>query len=187
MQNPRLAGRYAKSLMDIAIEQGKLDTMYQDMLSLEQMLENSSELVTMLKSPVVNGDLKFKVMKALLESGVDTVTMSFIKLIITKGREFFLPEIVTSFIHSYKHYNKINEVLLTTAEPLDEGMKTALLTKIQQQFQGMTIDLTTKVDKDLIGGFLLEANNTLFDASILRDLNDIKKQFMKNEYVADIR
>ncbi len=187
MQNPRLAARYAKSLMDIAIEQGKLDALYADMQGIHQMCQSSSELVSMLKSPIVNADLKNKTMKALLETKVDGVTMSFIKLIITKGREFFLPEIVTSFIALYKKHNKINEVLLTTAEPMDEAIKSALLSKIQQQFQGMTIDLTTVVNEKLIGGFLLESNNTLFDASILRDLNDIKKQFLKNEYVPDIR
>jgi len=59
--------------------------------------------------------------------------------------------------------------------------------KIQQQLQGKTVDLVVKVDPSIIGGFILEANNNLFDASILRDLNDIKKQFMKNEYVQEIR
>jgi F-type H+-transporting ATPase subunit delta len=47
--------------------------------------------------------------------------------------------------------------------------------------------LTTKVNPDLIGGFIVEANNNLFDASIIRDLNDIRKQFLKNEFIADIR
>jgi F-type H+-transporting ATPase subunit delta len=187
MQNPRLAARYAKSLMDIAIEQGKLDTMYQDMQGIHAMCESSSELVSMLKSPIVNADLKNKTLKALLETRVDGVTMSFIRLVINKGREFFLPEIVTSFVTLYKQHNKINEVVLTTASQIDEEMKAAILTKIQQQFKGMTIELTTVVNEKLIGGFLLETNNTLFDASILRDLNDIKKQFLKNEYVPDLK
>jgi F-type H+-transporting ATPase subunit delta len=47
--------------------------------------------------------------------------------------------------------------------------------------------LKTKVDDSIIGGFILEANNNLFDASILRDLNDIKKQFLTNIYVPEIR
>jgi F-type H+-transporting ATPase subunit delta len=108
-------------------------------------------------------------------------------LIIRKGREFFLPEIADAFIGQYKKHNKINEVLLTTAEPLDEQTFTQLKLKIEQQFQGMHIDLTTKVNPDLIGGFIVEANNNLFDASIIRDLNDIRKQFLKNEFIAEIR
>ena len=187
MQNPRLAARYAKSLMDIAIEQGRLDTMYNDMQGLHALCTASRELVSMLRSPIVNADLKLKTMKALVESDVDAVTMSFVKLIIQTGREFFLPEIITSFIGLYKKHNRINEVVLTTAEPLEEQVKNDLLKKIQQQFTDMTIDLSTKVDNSLIGGFVLETDNTLFDASILRDLNDIRKQFLKNEFVPGLR
>jgi F-type H+-transporting ATPase subunit delta len=183
MQNPRLAARYAKSLMDIAIEQKKLDAMYQDMQGIDQLCQQSSDLVAMMKSPIINADLKNKTMKALLETKVDDVTLAFITLVIHKGREFFLPEIVRSFITLYKKYNRINEVSLTTAEPIDETVKANLLAKIQQQFPDMTIELSMHTDPSLIGGFLLESNNTLFDASIVRDLNDIKKQFLKNEYI----
>jgi len=187
MQNPRLASRYAKSLMDIAIEQGKLDAIYQDMQGINEICANSSDFVSMMKSPVINSDLKVKTIKALIESKVDHVTISFVNLIIQKGRDFFLPEIATAFISLYKTHNKINDVVLTTSEPLDDVTKASLQAQIAAQFQGMTIDLTTKVDPKLIGGFVLESNNNLFDASILRDLQDIKKQFLKNEYIPDIR
>jgi F-type H+-transporting ATPase subunit delta len=186
MQNPRLAARYAKSLMDIAIENGKLDTMYNDMLGLDTICNDSKDFVSMMKSPIVTASTKQNVLKAIMEGKVDDVTFKFINLIINKGREFFLPEIISTFISQYKKHNNINEVLLTTSEPIDEEMKNTLIQSIQKQFTG-TIDLKTKVNPSLIGGFILEANNNLFDASILRDLNDIKKQFLTNVYVPDIR
>jgi F-type H+-transporting ATPase subunit delta len=46
--------------------------------------------------------------------------------------------------------------------------------------------LTTKIDESLIGGFILEFNNKLVDASIARDLKDIKKQFLNNEFLSKI-
>ncbi|MEY3055838.1 MAG: synthase subunit delta, partial [Bacteroidota bacterium] len=49
-----------------------------------------------------------------------------------------------------------------------------------------TIELTTKTDESLIGGFVLEFNNNLVDASIARDLKDIKKQFLNNEFISKI-
>ena len=186
MQNPRLAARYAKSLMDIAIENSKLDTMYNDMLGLDAICNDSKDFVSMMKSPIVTASTKQNVIKAIIEGKVDDITFKFIQLIIVKGREFFLPEIISTFISQYKKHNNINEVLLTTSEPMDEEMKTKLVQSIQKQFIG-TIDLKTKVDSSIIGGFILEANNNLFDASILRDLNDIKKQFLTNIYVPDIR
>jgi F-type H+-transporting ATPase subunit delta len=187
MQNPRLAGRYAKSLIDIAVEQNKLDVMYEDMKGLQQVCDTSSEFVQLMKSPIVKGTQKKSIIKAILSGKVDGVTEAFINLIIIKGREFFLPEIISSFISQYKERNNITDVLLTTSEPLDEALHAALSAKIASQLNGKKVDLKTKVNPALIGGFILEANNNLFDASILRDLNDIKKQFLQNLYIPDIR
>lgn len=187
MQNPRLAARYAKSLMDLAIENGKLDVLHSDMKLLGDVCANSHDFVVMMKSPIVKGDTKLSVVNAILEGKVDPMTTAFIQLIVNKGREYFIPEIANAFVSEYKAYNKINDVLLTTAVELDEAEKNKIHAQIAAQFQGMTIDLTTKVDESLIGGFVLEANNNVFDASIIRDLKDIKKQFLKNEYISDIR
>jgi F-type H+-transporting ATPase subunit delta len=187
MQNPRLAERYAISLMDIASEQGKLDAIYNDMLGIHQMCKDSKDFILLMRSPVVKADKKNEIVQALLDGKVDSLAMAFLRLIINKGREFFLPEIATAFVAQYKKKNNITEVTLTTAEVLDEAMLGTLKEKVLQQLKGNTIDLTTKVDAELIGGFVLEANNNLFDASILRDLNDIKKQFLKNEYIQEIR
>ncbi len=187
MLNPRLAARYAKSLMDIAIEQNKLDVIYNDMIGLKSVFSHSREFFMLMISPIVKADAKYAVVKAITEGKVDPVTEGFLKLIISKGREFFLQEIVNAFIAQYKIHNKVNDVKLTTAVPLDEDTKNNLKARVSAQFKDMTIDLSTHIDEKILGGFILEANNNVFDASIIRDLNDIKKQFLKNEYVPDIR
>ena len=186
MQNPRLADRYAKSLMDIAIEQGKLDAMYQDMQGLKSICDSSNEFTNLMKSPIVKSDTKLAVLKAMIEGKVDGITMAFVDLILKKGREFFLPEIVLAFITQYKKYNKINEVKLTTATPLDDQILDLIKQNVQKQFPDMTIDMTHKIDESLLGGFIVESNNNQFDASIIRDLREIKKQFLKNEYIPSI-
>lgn len=187
MLNPRLAVRYAKSLMDIAIEQQKLDAIYNDMLGLKAIFAQSRDFVMLMRSPIVKADKKSAVVKALTEGKVDPITDAFINLIVGKGREFFLEEIVNAFIGQYKIHNRINDVKLTTAAPLDEEMKKLLEAKVAAQFSDMRIELSTQVDERLLGGFVLEANNNVFDASVIRDLNDIKKQFLKNEYIPNLR
>ncbi len=187
MLNPRLAARYAKSLMDIAIEHNKLDAIYNDMLGIKSLFNQSQDFINLMRSPIVKADAKYSVVQAFTSGKVDAITEGFIRLIIHKGREFFLDQIVGDFIAQYKIHKKINDVKLTTAVALDEELKNSLISKISSQFEGMTIDLSTNVDEKLLGGFILEANNNVFDASIIRDLNDIKKQFLKNEYIPDIR
>ncbi|MEZ5045567.1 MAG: ATP synthase F1 subunit delta [Chitinophagaceae bacterium] len=187
MQNPKLAARYAKSLMDLAIEKNQLDAVYADMQAISSTCKESKDFLSLVKSPVIKADSKLKIVHAIFSGHISELSHAFMNLIIQKGREFFLPEIATAFIQQYKKKNSINEVILTTADPLDEATKQNLVEKIQAQFKNMSIDLSTKIDPSIVGGFILEANNNLFDASILRDLKDIKKQFLKNEYIPDIR
>jgi F-type H+-transporting ATPase subunit delta len=187
MQNPRLAGRYAKSLMDIAVEQNAVEQLYTDAQGLAAMFNSSAELVTVVKSPIIKGDKKTAIFNALIGGKVNVIMDKFINLIIDKGREPFLPEIMASFISLYKVRNNIVPVKLTTAHPLDDASKTALADKITKQLGGAKVDLQLIVDEALVGGFVLEANNKLFDASVARDLRDIKKQFLQNIYIPNIR
>ena len=60
MPNPRLAGRYAKSLLDLAVEKDELEPVYQDMVLMNNLIKASPEFERVLKSPVIKGDKKEK-------------------------------------------------------------------------------------------------------------------------------
>ena len=186
MQNPRLASRYAKSLIDIAQEQNVLEAVKADMELLQQICASNHDLVLMLKSPIVKADKKAAVLHAILDGKVQNVTIGFISLLINKGREFYLPEIAETFSVQYKTLKNIRTVQLTTAVAIDESLKNSIRNKVAASVNEGHIELNTNVDADLIGGFTLEIGDKLFDASVKRDLNDIKKQFTKNLFIADI-
>lgn len=187
MLNPRLAGRYAKSLIDLAIELNQLETVYSDMLYLQAVCKNSREFVGLLKSPVVTADKKEAILKAVTGDKVSEITMTFNKLLVKKGREAGLPEIITAFIEQYKKKKGIHTVKLTTAVPVSEELKQQIIAKIRQQTAMQNIDLETAVKEELIGGFVLELGDTLVDGSIAYDLNKIKAQFMNNDFIYKIR
>jgi len=65
MNNPRLAHRYAKSLIDIGTELNQLDAVRDDILFLKSVVDNSREFVLMLNSPIINPDKKYKVINAI--------------------------------------------------------------------------------------------------------------------------
>lgn len=186
MRNPRLASRYAKSLVDLAIEQNQLESVQQDMLVLQQLFNGNRDVVALLKSPIIKADKKQKILAAVLEGKVSKLTTSFINLLITKGRESYLPEMLSAYLQEYDVIKKINKVKITSAVPLDD----ATLAQIKKQVEvgsDASIELETAVNEALIGGFVLETGDKLVDASVLRDLKDIKKQFEKNIYVPNIR
>lgn len=186
MQNPRLASRYAKSLIDIAQEMNVLEDVLDDMELVQQICQSNRDLVLMLKSPVVKADKKGAVLHAVLEGRMQQVSMSFIDLLVSKGRENYLPEIAEAFYNQYKEMKQIRTVQLTTAVAIDEQLRKLIYDKVAASVQDGHVELKTSVDEQLIGGFTLEIGDKLFDASIRRDLADIRKQFTRNLYIADI-
>ena len=187
MPNPRLASRYAKSLIDLSTEKGQLEKVYEDMKYIQALCKASKEFVQLLSSPVVSADKKQAIIKAVTSGTLGELTTAFAVLLTTKGREGDLPEIANAFIDQYNEIKGITKVKLTTAVELSEDLKKAITAKVNTEANVGTVELETNTDESLIGGFTLEFNNRLVDASISRDLRDIKKQFEKNIYVPSIR
>jgi F-type H+-transporting ATPase subunit delta len=187
MLNPRLAGRYAKSLIDLAIEKDQLAAIYEDMLFLDRICKSSKDFVILLKSPVIKADKKEKILDAITAGKINPITAAFNKLLLRKNRETFLPEIVTAFIQQYKNFKGIQIVKLTTAVALSEGLQESIVDKIKSDKQLTDIELHTEVREEIIGGFILEVGDHLVDASILYELNNIKKQFENNDFIYKIR
>lgn len=187
MLNPRLAGRYAKSLIDLATERNELEAVYNDMQYLKAVCKASRPFVALLKSPVIPIDKKSGALKAVTAGKISAVTTAFNQLLINKNREFYLPEIVDAFIDQYNVIKGINKVKLTTAVPLSDAVKSGIVNKIKAQTSLQEIELESVVNDNLIGGFVLEFNNNLVDASIQRELRELRSQFEKNIFVQQIR
>ena len=186
MPNARLAGRYAKSILDLAIEQGQLEAVYADMKYIQAACNASSEFVNMLRSPIIKADQKNSILSAVLKNNVGVLSNAFIVLLVKKGRESDLHEIANTFIEQYNSMKGIHQVTLTTAVEISAEVKNSIEQKVKSDNSFTSVELTTKTDESLIGGFVLEFNNNLLDASISRDLKDIKKQFLQNEFGAKI-
>jgi F-type H+-transporting ATPase subunit delta len=186
MSNARLAGRYAKSLLDLATEQGQLEAVYADMKYLHAVCTASSEFVNLLRSPIIKADQKNSIINAVTKDKVGLLTNSFTVLLVKKGRERDLPEMATAFIDQYNEIKGIHQVTLTTAVEVSDALKKSIEDKVKAESNFKSVELTTKTDDSLIGGFVLEFNNNLLDASIARDLRDIKKKFMNNEFISKI-
>lgn len=187
MPNPRLAFRYAKSIIDLSIEKGLLEKVYADMLWLQELCRVSPDLITMLRSPVIKADKKQKIMQAITAGKLSELTSGFNKLLIAKNRESLLPEITTAFITAYKQHKNIHTVHLTTASPISESVKNSILEQVKKSAGYENIDLITKVDETLIGGFVLQTGDQLVDASVAYDLKFITRQFENNDFIYRLR
>ena len=187
MINPRLATRYAKSIIDLAIEQKQLDAVYADMKFLLRICKSNPDFLAVLLSPIIKPSSKGKIIESITKERVSELTSAFIKLLVTKTRETNLPEIAAAFVDQYNVINNIHKVKITTAVPMGEALQNAILSKVKEGNPNGSIDLETVVNQALIGGFILETAGKSLDASILRDLKDVKKQFLNNDYLHKLR
>jgi F-type H+-transporting ATPase subunit delta len=187
MLNTRVASRYAKSLLDLAEEKGQLEQVYADMLYLQELTKKSSEFQSVLRSPVIKADAKIRAVEAVTKDKVTPMTTSFNRLMITKTREAVLPEIITAFIKQYKDKKGIQIVKLTTATPVSEAMKSAIVSQVKKTGNIQNLELQEIIDPKIIGGFVLQAGDKLIDASIAYDLQHISRQFENNDFIYKVK
>lgn len=187
MLNTRVASRYAKSLLDLAVERGQLEQVYNDMLYLQQLNKGSKEFLNLLRSPIVNSDSKIKAINAVTAGKISELTVAFTTLLIHKTREADLPEVITSFIQQYKQNKNINTVKLTTAVPVSDDVKNQLIEQVKKTSGLQNIELETTVDPNIIGGFVLQTGDKLVDASVAYDLKMISRQFENNDFIYKMR
>lgn len=182
----RVSGRYAKSLIDLAIEQGKLQSVIGDIETLHESVKNR-DLYLMLKSPIINSSKKESVMKLLFAEQFEAITMGFINICINKSREGLLPEIASEVLSEYKKMQGITSVKVTTAIPLSAEALEALREKlVASSITDKNVEIETVVKPDLIGGFVIEFGDKLYDASVAAKLAALKKEFAGNLYESQI-
>ena len=182
----RIASRYAQSLLELAMEQSKLDRVVEDVKSLKEVLQNR-DFYLLMKSPIINGGKKKDIVKEAFGGKYDELTVGFMNILINKNRESYLPEIVNSFIDQYQKIQKISKVKITTAGPLSAENLEAIKSKLLAS--GVTdsnLDVTTEEDPELVGGFIMEFDDKIYDASLKHKLESLKKEFEENLYISQI-
>lgn len=187
MSNPRVASRYAKSLLGLAIEKGQLESVYADMLYLQRLTKESRDFLNLLRSPVIKADTKSKVLKAVIGGKISELTRAFIDLMVNKARESGMPEIISAFISQYKLYKGIRVVKLTTAVPVSAPVKNAILAQVQKTANMQNLELQEVIDPSIIGGFILQTGDQLIDASVAYDLKNVSRQFENNDFIYKVR
>ncbi len=187
MSVTRIAQRYAKSLIDLAVEQQKLERITGDVQAFQSATKNR-DFYLLLKSPIVHADKKGNILKALFGGKFDELTMSFLQILLIKGREAYLPEIAAEYMAQYKAIQHITTVKVTSAAPLSkEAIEEIKAKVIASGATEPNLEIVTAVDPSLIGGYVLEFGDRLYNDSVAYKLNNLKKSFSsRNMYVSEV-
>jgi len=168
-----VAERYARALFELALEKGVVEAVYQDSLLISSTCDASSELKLLLKSPIINSGKKSAILKEIFAKEVNPLTMTYLLIMVRKGREPFIQNIAVQLIGLYQVYRNILTVhFKSPAIPDTETRK--LVLGLMKNFSSADIDLKTEIDESLIGGFILNWDDKQYDASIRREIDNLR-------------
>lgn len=181
----RLGDRYAKSVLDLAIQRGSLDAVQADFRSIEKVCSENPDFVRMLKSPIIHSDKKHAILTQLFASGADEITKLFIQILVNKKREGYLRDIANRFLHQCDLHKNITRGVVTSASALTDGQRAEIRRAVETGLK-TSFEIEEKLDKNLIGGFTLRVGDLLFDASLSTRLRKLSQEFDNNPYVKQV-
>lgn len=174
MNNGLIASRYATALLGFAENQKLEKEFFEIAKTLSKSFATHAELNKVLENPVVDGLTKKKIL--LTASATKNASFSaFIELLISNKREVYTQRIMLRFLDVYRRKNQILSGKLITASELDSVTEKRMIAVIEKSTNG-SLEIEKELDSSLIGGFILEVDNTRWDASIKRQLQTLKNE-----------
>jgi F-type H+-transporting ATPase subunit delta len=177
MNNMRVAKRYASALMESAREQNILEEVAGDVQILKGVLKNTREFRLFLSSPVISIEKKRRIVTELFTRRLYSMTFTFLHMLIVKGREGVLPEIITQFYALRDEMLGIITVEVKTAVPFSGVQEKALITQLEK-YSGKKVRVTFSLDKSIQGGFVARTGDTVFDGSVRRQFERLRERFV---------
>lgn len=184
MAESRVASRYVKSLLSLAVEQNALEAVHTDMLSFSKVCENRAFML-MLRNPVIKHDKKKDILHSIFDGKVHALTLAIFDIITRKNREPILPAIAKEFHVAYNDYKGVGEASVITAVPLDAKLRSEIEQIVKKLSDKKKVEIIEKVDAEMIGGFVLNVGDRQIDASIKNKLKALKVKFSQNPYVKE--
>jgi len=175
MNESRAAIRYAKAILDLAVDNKTTDAVEKDMQSIISTIACSTELQELLASPVVKAAAKKDVLLEVFK-GSNAITEGLISMLVDNKRIGLLNSVAQKYIFLNEELKGKGVAYVTTAVPLTEDLEAKILKKVSE-LKGNNITIENKIDESILGGFILRVGDLQYDASVASKLNNIKREF----------
>lgn len=182
MSISKIAERYSMALFNVALENNLEKQVNQDMEMIQQVCKTSKDFVNMLRSPIINISHKNQILQKIFQDKTQNLTSIFLKLMVNKRREKYLPLIALEYINLYKNHIGIKTAYIQSVNPIAKSNKDKIL-EILKHKTSLDIEFEETLNKELIGGFVVNMDDYEIDQSISSKLKDLKEELSKNLYL----
>jgi F-type H+-transporting ATPase subunit delta len=172
-----IAEVYARSLFEVAKDHDGLDRIHEELGEFADALDGNRDLQVFFFSPYFSSEEKKDAIPKIVD-GADEHFVRFLELLAERHRMPALFRIRRAFDALYAEERKLLPVTVTSAVELDENIVQEIGRKIEEQ-TGRKVELTAKVDPDVIGGLVMRVGNIVMDGSIRARLERLRKQVAK--------
>jgi F-type H+-transporting ATPase subunit delta len=173
-----VAERYATALFDLALEQKAAEEIYQDSLLVSRTCENSKDLRLLLDSPIVKSGKKLVILEEIFGKNVHPISMIYMRIMVKKNRENLIPGIALKMVDLYNDFK--NVLIVHFKSPvLPDQVTTRQVLDLMRKYTGAEVELEPEVDGSLIGGFVLSWKDKQYDASIRREIEEMRHAIAK--------
>lgn len=182
MKNVVLTRRYARAFLEYAIQNKMTEQGLADLEMITATLKDHRELRIILSQPFLSKTKKDAIISRIFEGKISDKTLEFIKLMIDKNRYEIIADIIIPYREMYNIYKNIAEVTITTAVKIDEPMQQKLIGFVKHKING-EIQIINKIDKSIIGGFIINYLDYQYDRSVRNELKSLQSIFNENLYI----
>jgi len=180
MDQSAITVRYAKAFFSTAKEKKLLDVFKTDIEHVSDICKNSPEFIILLNSPIVKTSKKTELIASVFEGKVNQLTMNFLLLITKNKREDQTPGICRNFLDLTRKDQNIRSAVLTTASEINSDTVKKVEKLLGKELQS-TIELSTRVNSEILGGLVLRLDDQQYDASVATQLKKIKQNLLETE------
>lgn len=164
---------YAQALMSLGQDQSLTDRFGEDATLIGELLRSSDELSQLLENPTANSDLKRSVLQQILGEQVHPYMLSFVMLLVDRGRISLLEGICRSYQELLRELNGAVLAEVTSAVELSESQKESIRQKVLEMTGARQVDLSITLDPELLGGVVIKVGSQIVDASLRGQLRRI--------------
>ena len=170
-------------MFELALEEDRLDTIYEESKIIREVFLSNSELIKLLNHPKIDKDEKIKVMENIFTERASKDFVGFLTIIIKKERQNNIIDILDYFIAAVKEYKKIGVAYVTTAVELTKEKQKSVEERLLATTKYEQFEMNFTVDKSIIGGMIIRIGDRVVDSSIKTKLNELSRDLYKIQLV----
>ena len=179
MSDGLIPRRYAKALYKFAVKNGDSQAVYELLKSFSFRYTAIDELKRAMLNPNVPDEEKGADMLRLVGGKPGSSLDQFLLLCMRNNRSEHLQKISLAYVDLYREAHNIAHVVVSTATELPEKEFDAIIDIVKKRLGDMTLEIEKVIDPSLIGGFTVNIDGLVLDASVKRELNDLRLQLLK--------